>query len=151
MSFSVDVRGIDELIDGDDDPLREIVIGVYGHRPLSGSRSRETFYQFSYQALPPDAINRVIGGIGNEEAIGLFVDKPPDLDAEDPFAPIFFSVMQLAGELAKRYPEVANRALEDVYRGYESNEFNDEQVFASVLMDLAKDPLSGYPVLVFSW
>jgi hypothetical protein len=149
MSFSIDVRGIDELIDGDDDPLRDIVMTAYGHRPLPGSRSRQTFYQFSYQALPPEIIKRVIGEIGDE--IGLFIDKLPEPDPDDAFAPTFFSVTQLARELTNRYPEVASRTLEDVYRGYDSGEFNDEQVFASVLIDFAREPLPGYPVVVFLW
>jgi hypothetical protein len=112
MSFSIDVRGIDELIDGDDDPLRDIVMTAYGHRPLPGSRSRQTFYQFSYQALPPEIIKRVIGEIGDE--IGLFIDKLPEPDPDDAFAPTFFSVTQLARELTNRYPEVASRTLKDV-------------------------------------
>ncbi|HEV2969110.1 MAG TPA: hypothetical protein VGY55_03910 [Pirellulales bacterium] len=150
MSFSVDIRSIEELAEDQDDPLRKLVIDAYKNRPLSGQRT-ETFFQFSYEALPPERTRNVLGDIGDREAIGLLVDELPKTDPDDPFRPEFFSVTQLARGLAERYPEVESRSLEDVYRGYESGQFNDEQVFASVLMDFARNPLSGYPVVVFGW
>src|SRR5262245_42574492 len=148
MSFSVDMRSVDELTDDPEDPMREQIVDAYGNRPLTGTRQPETSYEFSYETLPPEAIRRVIGD--NDEAIGLLIDHVPETDPDDPFAPKFFSVTKLARDLKAKYPEIAVQSLQDAYKEYESHRLNDEQVLAAVLIDFARDPLPGYPVVVFS-
>jgi hypothetical protein len=150
MGFSVSIRDVEELYEDADDPDVALIRGAYGNCPLSGSRKGQRFFQFSYQALPPERIDRVIGELDGD-VIGLLVESIPEINASDPFAPLLFSIPRLARELATRYPEVAMLSLDDVYSGYDSDQYDDEQVFASVLMDFARDPPSGFPVVVFLW
>jgi hypothetical protein len=151
MSFSVDIRSVDDLIEDQDDPIRDVVLRAYGNRPLTAERKGERFFQFSYDAVPPEAVQRVIGDLAVDEPIGLLVEDIPDSDESDPFAPNLFSVRKLARRLTQQYPDVALRNLDEAYQGYERGEYNRDQILAAVLMDFARRPLPGFPVVVFGW
>lgn len=151
MSFSIDIRDVEELTDDPDDPVRDEVVRAYGGRPLTGARNGETFFQFSYDGLPPEAIARVIGDLGDGEPIGLLVEDLPPTDPKDPLAPVYFSVPKLGRQLQVRYSGVATISLDDAYRMWESRQIDDEQMFAAVLMDLGRNPIPGFPVVVFGW
>ncbi|QDT36530.1 hypothetical protein [Stratiformator vulcanicus] len=151
MSFSVDMRGVDDVVAGTDDPLRDQIIAAYKHEPLQGCADRETFFQFSYQALSPQKLESVVGELSEGDSIGLLVEEFPDSDPDDPFGDQFFSLRKLARSLRARYPEIAGRTLDKVYREYGEGKIDDERVLAAVLLDLDRNPLPGYPVVVFRW
>lgn len=151
MSMSVDIRAVDELFEDEDDLLRAFVVNAYGGQPIEGSEGRETLFPFSYQALPPDKINNVLGDLANGDPIGLLVQELPFVDPDDVFGADFFSLPKSTRALEARYPEIANRSLDEVYEGYESGKFDDEQVLVAVLIDFVRHPLPGFPVVVFRW